>query len=152
MQILLSPSSNFNTVGTVLPNHGWQGTADFARSLTIFSPCGRMTQARTLVSCFARHNAKAMFPYHTGRETECAEHITDVKKAMFTLEQLTKAPKESTGISTFYSASALDRGEWSTPLAGHFTPGNDATDIQSIIKNTHALLKSVYHTDCCGRL
>ena len=57
-----------------------------------------MTPVRTLVSCSARHNAKAMLSYHTGKEAECAEHITNVKKAKFTLEQPTKAQKESRGI------------------------------------------------------
>jgi len=56
-----------------------------------------MTPVRTLVSCSARHNAKAMLPYLTGKEAECAEHITDVKKAKFTLEQPTKAQKKSRG-------------------------------------------------------
>jgi hypothetical protein len=35
---------------------------------------------RTLASCSARYNAKAMLPYLTGKEAECAEYITDVKK------------------------------------------------------------------------
>jgi hypothetical protein len=39
-----------------------------------------------------------MLPYLTGKEGECAEHITDVKKrAEFALEQPTKAQKESRG-------------------------------------------------------
>ena len=38
-----------------------------------------------------------MLPYLTGKEAECAEHITDVKKAKFTLEQPTKAQKKSRG-------------------------------------------------------
>lgn len=39
-----------------------------------------MTPVRTFVYCYARHNAKVMLLYLTGKEAECAELIIDFKK------------------------------------------------------------------------
>ena len=94
-----------------------------------------MTPVRTLVSCSARYNVKAMLPYLAGKEAECAEHITDVKKGEVHPRTAHEGPEgEWRYCSTFYSASALDTGEWSTPPAGSFTSGKDTTAIQSILK------------------
>jgi hypothetical protein len=53
--------------------------------------------------------------------------LTNVKvKVDFTLEQATR----SRGISCTLSLTlALDRGEWSTPRPGRFTPGKDSVPI-----------------------
>jgi hypothetical protein len=47
-------------------------------------------------------------------------------KVKFTLEQGTKAQRGSRGIALlFYLTLALDRGGWSTPRPGRFTPGKE---------------------------
>ena len=49
-------------------------------------------------------------------------------KVKFTIEQATKAQKESYS-STLSLNSALDGGGWSTPRPGRFTPGKDLVPI-----------------------
>jgi len=46
------------------------------------------------------------------------------KEPQITLEQSTKAQRGLRCSSTLSLTSALDRGGWSIPRPGHFTPGN----------------------------
>jgi hypothetical protein len=50
-------------------------------------------------------------------------------KVKFTLKRATKAQRGSRDIYTLSLTSALDRGRWSTPRPGCFTPGNDSVPI-----------------------
>ena len=50
-------------------------------------------------------------------------------KAKFTLEQATKVERGSRVVALLYLTSELDRGGWSTPRPGRFTPGKDQVPI-----------------------
>ena len=57
-----------------------------------------------------------MLPYLTGKEAECAELITDVKKAKFTLEQPTKAKRWSGGKALLFIQPQREVSTTSRPL------------------------------------
>jgi hypothetical protein len=48
-----------------------------------------------------------------------------LKKVKFTLEQAMKAQRGSRDVTTLSLTSALNRGGWSTPRPGRFTPGKE---------------------------
>jgi hypothetical protein len=64
--------------------------------------------------------------------------LQEVKGKGKTLEQATKAKSYSPTLSLI---SALDKGVWSTPLPGHFTPG----------KYRHIFYGKLASPDGCGK-